>query len=65
MPTRPIAQEVCCLPGAQVRERGIFRRFPGLIQFFDFYPLLVVQVNSDEVEERSPRTIRKGFGALG
>lgn len=44
--------------------RDTFRRLPGLIWFPDYYPLLVVQVNSDEVEERSPGTIRKDSTAL-
>lgn len=43
----PLHREVSCLPGVQVRNT--FGRLSGLVQFSDYYPLVVVQVNSDEV----------------
>ena len=56
-------REVCCLPGAQVRD--ISRKLPGLICPSDYYPLLIVQAGSDEVAEKSLRTIKKDFRGLG
>ena len=58
-----IRREVCCLPGEQVRD--ISRKPPGLIRPSDYYPLLIVQAGSDEVAEKSLRTIKKGFRRLG
>jgi len=56
-------REVCCLPGAQVRD--IARTLPGLVQPSDYYPLLVVQVGSDEVRDKSTQEIKSDFRALG
>ena len=46
-----IQREVCCLPGVRVRD--ISRKLPGLICLSDYYPLLVVQVSSDDAAERT------------
>jgi len=35
------------------------------VQPSDYYPLLVKQVGSDEIVERSPRAIKRDFRALG
>jgi len=59
----PTHREVCCLPGAWVRD--ISRKLPGLIHPPDHYPLLTVQAGSDEVSEKSQRTIKKDFKGLG
>ena len=52
----PTRREVCCLPGARVRD--ISRKLPGLIDPSDYYPLLIVQSSSDEVADRSLRAIK-------
>ena len=59
----PSHREVCCLPGAQVRV--VARKLPGLVWPSDYYPLLVMQVGSDEMVERSPKAIKRDFRALG
>jgi len=56
----PTRREVCCLPGARVRD--VARKLPGPS---DYYPLLVMQVGSDEIMERSPKAIKRDFRALG
>ena len=45
--------------------RDISRTTPGLIHPSEYYPLLVVQVGSDEVAEKSLGTIKKDFRGLG
>jgi len=59
----PFHREVCCLPRAQVRD--VAKKLSGLVQLSDYYPLLVMKVDSDEVVERSPKVIKKYFRALG
>ena len=59
----PTRREVCCLPGAWVRD--ISRKLPGLIHLSNYYPLLIVQAGSDEVTDRSLRTIKNDFRGLG
>jgi len=61
MPSRPIPQEVCCLPGARVRD--VARKLPGLVQPSDYYPLLVMQVGGDDIMDRSPKAIKRDFRA--
>ena len=56
-------REVCCLPGEWVRD--ISRKLLGLIHPSDYYLLLIVQAGSDEVTEKSLRTIKKDFGDWG
>ena len=59
----PSHREVCCVPGAKVRD--VTERLPGLIQSSDYCPLLTLQAGSDENEKRSVRAIKRGFRALG
>ncbi|KFP04718.1 hypothetical protein N300_13098, partial [Calypte anna] len=59
----PSHREVCCLPGARVRD--ITKRLPQLIRPSDYYPLLVVQAGSDDINGRNTRAIKKDFKALG
>ncbi|RMB89236.1 hypothetical protein DUI87_34385 [Hirundo rustica rustica] len=59
----PSHREVCCLPGARVQN--ITERLPALIQPSDYYPLLIVQAGSDEIEKRSVKAIKRDFRALG
>jgi len=55
-------REVCCLPGAPVRD--VARKLPGLVRPSDYYLLSVTQVGSDEVAERSPESIKTDLRAL-
>ncbi|KAJ7395043.1 hypothetical protein BTVI_158782 [Pitangus sulphuratus] len=55
----PPHREVYCLPGARVGD--ITRRFPKLILPSDYYPLTV---DSDELNKRGTRPIKKDFKAL-
>ena len=43
--------EVCCLPGAWVRD--ITRKFPKLVRSMDYFPLIIVKVCNDEITQRS------------
>lgn len=63
MPTRPSLRDICCLPGAWIRD--FIRRLPEIIWPTAYYSVLVVQVSSDEVDKRSTRVIKKDFKALG
>jgi len=58
----PSHREVCCLPGARVRD--VARKLLGLVRPSDYYPLLVVQVGGDEIAERSPKAVKRDFRAL-
>ncbi|KFV70255.1 hypothetical protein N307_10010, partial [Dryobates pubescens] len=59
----PSHREVYSLPGARVRN--ITRRLPKLILTSDYYPLLVIQAGSDEIDKKGTRVIKKEFTALG
>ncbi|RMC00455.1 hypothetical protein DUI87_23065 [Hirundo rustica rustica] len=59
----PSHREVCCLPGAQVRN--ITERLPRLVRPSDYYPLLILQAGSDQIEKRGVKAIRREFRALG
>lgn len=45
--------------------RDVTRRLLGPIQPSDYFPLLVLQVSSDKLDEKRPRTAKKDFGVLG
>lgn len=59
MPAGPVPQGNLLLPW------GPGKRVPGQIQPSDYYSLLVVWVGNKEVDETSPRGIKKDFKALG
>jgi len=59
----PSHRDVCCLPGAWVRD--VARKLPGLVRPSAYYPFLVMQVDGDEITERSPKAIKRDFRALG
>ena len=65
MQTGPTSWEVCCLPGAWVKDAK--RMLPTLVQPSNYYPLLIFQVVSDEVATRSLGTIKRlqGLGTTG
>ncbi|KAK4810861.1 hypothetical protein QYF61_008833 [Mycteria americana] len=56
-------REVCCLPGARVRD--ITRKLPSLVEPSDYYLLLLFHVGGDEVAVCGPREIKRDFRALG
>ena len=59
----PSHREVCCLPGAQVRD--VARNITVLDKPSDYYPLLVFCIGNKEVGKRSPWAIKRDFRALG
>jgi len=59
----PSHREVCCLPGARVRD--VAKKLSDLVRPSDYYTLLVMQVGRDEITERSPKAIKRDFRALG
>ena len=56
-------REVYCLPGVLVRDTS--RKPSSLIHPSGYYPLLIVQVSSDEVTERRLRNNKRDFRTLG
>ena len=58
----PLLREVCCLPGARVKD--MTRKLPTLVRPADYYALLIFQVGSGEVTTRSLRAIKRDFRAL-
>ena len=56
-------REVCCLPGAQVKD--LMAQLPALGRAKDYYPLLVSQVGSDDITRRSPKAMKRDFRSLG
>ena len=61
--TDPPLREVCCLPGARVKD--VTRILPSLVRPSDYYPLLLFHVGGDEAATQSPRAIKRDFRALG
>ncbi|GAB0209138.1 hypothetical protein GRJ2_003379500 [Grus japonensis] len=59
----PPLGEVCCLPGAHVKD--IARKLPSLVQPSDYYPLLLLHVGEDEAETCTTEAIKRDFGLLG
>ena len=59
----PSHREVCCLPGAQVRD--VARNITRLVRPSDYYPLLVFHMGKEEVDKRSSQAIKRDFRALG
>ena len=59
----PLHREVCCLPGAWVKD--VRKKLPSLVRPTDYYPLLLFQVGNDDLGRISLRTLKKDFRALG
>ena len=59
----PTRREVCCLPGARVRD--VARKLPSLVRPSDYYPLLIVQAGSEDIEKSSLKAIKRDFRGLG
>ena len=45
----PLLREVCCLPVAQIKDMK--RKLPTQVQPPSYYPLLISQVDSNEVDQ--------------
>ena len=63
MQAGPFPQGGLLPPGACVRD--ITRKLPGLIRPSVYYPPLILQADSEELESRSLRAMKKDFRALG
>ncbi|EOA97796.1 PDZ and LIM domain protein 5, partial [Anas platyrhynchos] len=59
----PTRREVCCLPGARVRD--VARKLPNLVRPSDYYPLLIIQAGTDDIDNRSLKAIKRDFRGLG
>ncbi|XP_074991813.1 uncharacterized protein LOC142074828 isoform X2 [Calonectris borealis] len=59
----PLFREVCCLPGAQIRD--VTTRLESLVQPSDYYPFLLFHVGTNDVATKSLRSIKRDFRALG
>uniref|UniRef100_A0A672URF4 SGNH hydrolase-type esterase domain-containing protein n=1 Tax=Strigops habroptila TaxID=2489341 RepID=A0A672URF4_STRHB len=59
----PVSREVCCLPGAQIRD--VTERLPALVSPADYYPLLVVHVGARDIDSSCLEDIKKDYRALG
>uniref|UniRef100_A0A8B9IV37 Uncharacterized protein n=1 Tax=Amazona collaria TaxID=241587 RepID=A0A8B9IV37_9PSIT len=59
----PGSREVCCLPGARIRD--VAEKLPALVGPTDCYPLLVIHVGATDIDSSSPETIKKDYRALG
>lgn len=55
--------EVCCLPGAKVREAA--ERVPQLVKSTDYYPLLLFHVGTNDTASQNLGRIGEDYGALG
>jgi len=58
-----LSREVCCLPGARIRN--ITKRLPSLVQSTDYYPLLLFHMGMNHIGRRSLRNIKKDYKSLG
>lgn len=58
-----LSREVCCLPGAHVRD--VKESLLCLIKHENYYPLILIQVGSQKAATRKPQNIKKDFASLG
>ena len=59
----PWTRQVCCLPGAQIRD--VTEGLPKLIKPTDTYPFLLIHVGTNDVAKWSYEEIKLDFEALG
>ncbi|GAB0205185.1 hypothetical protein GRJ2_002984100 [Grus japonensis] len=59
----PPLREVCCFPGACVKD--ITRKLPSLVHPSDYYPLLLLHVGGDEAETCTMKAIKRDIRLLG
>ncbi|XP_068784552.1 uncharacterized protein [Struthio camelus] len=57
-----LSREVCCLPGARIRD--VMERLPRLVHTSDYYPLLLFHVGANDTKGKL-ETIKQDFRALG
>ena len=62
---RPVSSrwEVFCFLWAWVKD--ITRKLPKLVRSTDYVPLLIIQVGSDEIAQRSLQAMKRDFRGLG
>ena len=58
-----LSREVCCLPGARIRDAT--ERLLSLVQSAGCYPLLLFYVSTSDTARSSLRSIKKDYRALG
>ncbi|KAM8793368.1 LOW QUALITY PROTEIN: UV excision repair protein RAD23 homolog B-like [Eudromia elegans] len=58
----PLSREVCCLPGARIRD--VTERLPRLVRKGDYYPLLLFHVGTKDAT-RKLAEIKQDYRALG
>ena len=58
----PLHREVCCLPGARVKD--LTAKLPALVRPKDYYPFLVFQAGTNDITRRSPKSMKRDFRAL-
>ncbi|XP_074806320.1 uncharacterized protein LOC141986053 [Natator depressus] len=56
-------REVCCLPGAKIRD--VTERLPRLIKPSDHYPFLLLHVGTNDTAKNDPERITADYVALG
>ena len=59
----PPLREVCCLPGAPVKDDT--RKLPSLVQPSDYSPLLLLHVGGDKAVTHNAKAIKRDFRVLG
>jgi len=57
------SREVCCLPGAKVRD--VAERVPQPVKSTDYYPLLLLHVDTNDTASQNLGSIKEDFKALG
>ena len=58
-----LSREVCCLPGARIRD--VTERLPSLVQSTDYSPLLLFHVGTSDTARSSLRSTKEDYRALG
>ena len=56
-------REICCLPGAQIKD--VRKKLPSLVRPSDYYPLLLFQEGRDDIGRTALKTMKKDLRDLG
>ena len=59
----PLAREVCCYPGACIRD--IAERIPQLLRPTDHYPMLLIHVGTNDMARSTPSQVMRHYRELG
>ncbi|XP_059579167.1 uncharacterized protein LOC132248816 [Alligator mississippiensis] len=59
----PLAREVCCFPGARIRD--IAERIPKLLKPTDHYPMLLIHVGTNDTARSTPSQVMRRYRDLG